>query len=74
MALGKFIKPTRFVLVHGIWNGGWCWKRVARILRARGHRVTVPTQTGLGERDVTPPFLFSAAATRERTSCLTLSG
>lgn len=39
-----------FVLVHGVWHGGWCWQRVADILRARGHRVLTPTQTGLGER------------------------
>lgn len=39
-----------FVLVHGAWHGGWCWERVADILRARGHRVSTPTQTGLGER------------------------
>lgn len=41
---------TDFVLVHGAWHGGWCWRRVADILRARGHRVTTPTMTGLGER------------------------
>lgn len=39
-----------FVLLHGAWHGGWCWERVARPLRTRGHRVTTPTQTGLGER------------------------
>jgi len=39
-----------FVLVHGVWHGGWCWSRVAANLRTRGHRVTTPTQTGLGER------------------------
>ena len=39
-----------FVLLHGAWHGGWCWVRVADALRARGHRVTTPTQTGLGER------------------------
>ena len=39
-----------FVLLHGAWHGGWCWRFVADILRARGHRVTTPTQTGLGER------------------------
>jgi pimeloyl-ACP methyl ester carboxylesterase len=43
--------PSRtFVLVHGIWHGGWCWRRVAEMLAARGHRVTTPTHTGLGER------------------------
>ena len=41
--------PT-FVLVHGAFHGGWCWSRVARHLRADGHTVFTPTQTGLGER------------------------
>jgi pimeloyl-ACP methyl ester carboxylesterase len=39
-----------FVLVHGVWHGGWCWSRVADILKSRGHRVSAPTHTGLGER------------------------
>jgi len=39
-----------FVLVHGAWHGGWCWSKVASILRGRGHSVFTPTQTGLGER------------------------
>jgi pimeloyl-ACP methyl ester carboxylesterase len=36
--------------VHGAWHGGWCWSKVASILRGRGHTVYTPTQTGLGER------------------------
>jgi len=43
-------RPQTFVLVHGAWHGGWCWSRVADTLKARGHHVTAPTQTGLGER------------------------
>ena len=39
-----------FVLVHGAWHGGWCYKRVAQRLRAKGHEVYTPTLTGLGER------------------------
>ncbi len=39
-----------FVLVHGAWHGGWCWRRVVGPLRARGHQVFAPTLTGLGER------------------------
>ncbi|MBI3797110.1 MAG: alpha/beta hydrolase [Deltaproteobacteria bacterium] len=39
-----------FVLVHGGWVGGWCWKRVAARLRQAGHEVFTPTLTGLGER------------------------
>jgi pimeloyl-ACP methyl ester carboxylesterase len=39
-----------FVLVHGAWHGGWCWRRVADRLGADGHKVFAPTLTGLGER------------------------
>src|SRR5262249_6673749 len=39
-----------YVLVHGAWHGGWCWRAVADTLRGLGHRVTTPTLTGLGER------------------------
>jgi pimeloyl-ACP methyl ester carboxylesterase len=42
--------PRPYVLVHGAWHGGWCWRRVADRLRAAGHRVVTPTLTGLGER------------------------
>ncbi|HTP81371.1 MAG TPA: alpha/beta hydrolase [Alphaproteobacteria bacterium] len=41
---------TSFVLVHGAWHGGWCWSRVARLLRQGGHEVHAPTLTGVGER------------------------
>lgn len=43
------MKPP-FVLVHGAWHGGWCWRRVAPLLRAAGHEVHAPTLTGLGDR------------------------
>src|SRR5262245_4483830 len=42
--------PKTFVLVHGAWHGGWCWRRVADILERQGHKVFAPTLTGLGER------------------------
>jgi len=38
-----------FVLVHGAWHGGWCYQRVATLLRDKGHRVYTPTLSGLGE-------------------------
>jgi hypothetical protein len=28
-----------FVLVHGSYQGGWIWQRVANRLRAGGHQV-----------------------------------
>ncbi len=39
-----------YVLVHGGAHGGWCYQRVARILRSAGHDVSTPTMTGLGDR------------------------
>jgi pimeloyl-ACP methyl ester carboxylesterase len=44
------IRSQTYVLVHGAWHGGWCWKEVAEALRGKGHQVSAPTQTGLGER------------------------
>lgn len=39
-----------FVLVHGAWHGGWCWKSFLPYLTDAGHTVYTPTLTGLGER------------------------
>jgi pimeloyl-ACP methyl ester carboxylesterase len=39
-----------YVLVHAAWGGGWEWRRIARLLQARGHEAFTPTLTGLGER------------------------
>ena len=50
-----------FVFVHGGWHGGWCWTRVARLLRSQGHDVFTPTLTGAGER----AHLLRSSATLE---------
>ena len=42
--------PKTFVLIHGAWHGGWCWRRVSDLLEKKGHKVFAPTLTGLGER------------------------
>jgi pimeloyl-ACP methyl ester carboxylesterase len=39
-----------FVLVHGGSHGGWCYRRVARLLREAGHLVYSPSLTGLADR------------------------
>ena len=39
-----------FVLVHGTGHGGWCWQKVAPLLRAAGHDVGPPTLSGLADR------------------------
>ncbi len=41
---------STFVLVHGAFHGGWCWRFVAESLRRAGHAVFTPTLTGSGER------------------------
>lgn len=41
---------TTFILLHGMWHGGWCWQKVTPLLRGAGHEVYTPTLTGLGER------------------------
>ena len=37
-----------FVLIHGAWHGGWCWRFVRALLSE--HQVFAPSLTGLGER------------------------
>jgi pimeloyl-ACP methyl ester carboxylesterase len=56
-ASGELVSTARaqtqrktFVLVHGAWHGGWCWRRVSDLLEAKGHKVFTPTLTGVGER------------------------
>lgn len=39
-----------FVLVHGAWQGAWCWKRILPGLWSAGHRAFPVTLTGTGER------------------------
>jgi pimeloyl-ACP methyl ester carboxylesterase len=36
----------KFVLVHGGWQGGWCWDAVSAALRSVGHEVLAPTLRG----------------------------
>ena len=39
-----------FVLIHGAYHGGWCWRRVADLLETHGHKVYAPSLTGNGDR------------------------
>ena len=41
---------TTFVLIHGSYQGGWIWQRVAGRLRSAGHTVYAPTMEGCAER------------------------
>lgn len=52
---------ANFLLVHGAWHGGWCWRDVVPPLTGAGHRVHAVTLTGVGER----MHLMSPAITLE---------
>ena len=49
-AMAQSTARKTFVLVHGAWHGGWCWRRVADILESRGHKVYAQSLTGNGDR------------------------
>jgi pimeloyl-ACP methyl ester carboxylesterase len=49
-AMAQKNQRKTFVLVHGAYHGGWCWRRVADLLEAHGHKVYAPSLTGNGDR------------------------
>ena len=49
-AMAQVNERKTFVLVHGAWHGGWCWRRVADGLEAHGHKVYAQSLTGNGDR------------------------
>jgi pimeloyl-ACP methyl ester carboxylesterase len=42
-----------FLLIHGAWHGGWCWRRVVPLLESKGHRTIAADLPGHGA-DQTP--------------------
>lgn len=53
---------TTYLLLHGSWHGGWCWKHVASRLGGIGHEVHAPTLPGCAERAHMPPEGVTLAA------------
>lgn len=45
---------ARFVLIHGSWEGAWCWREILPRLAAHGHEAVAPDLPGHG-KDRTPP-------------------
>lgn len=45
---------AKFVLIHGMFHGAWCWDRLLPELAARGHSAIVPNLAGCAG-DPTPP-------------------
>ena len=44
---------STYLLIHGAWHGGWCWRKVVPLLEAQGHRALAPDLPGHGD-DKTP--------------------
>jgi pimeloyl-ACP methyl ester carboxylesterase len=62
---------ANFVLVHGAWHGGWCYRDTASALRNAGHRVQTPTQTGVGQRaHLLPENVTLETHIRDIASCI----
>ena len=51
---------SSFILVHGAWQGAWCWDKVAPRLREAGHQVHTPDLPGHGNNPL-PARLVSTA-------------
>lgn len=47
---------AKFVLIHGMFHGGWCWDLLLPKLAAQGHSAIVPNLAGCAG-DPTPPEL-----------------
>ena len=61
-----------FLLIHGAWHGGWCWKKVTPLLREASHQVFTPTLTGLGERShLAHPLIGLETHVRDVVNALT---
>ena len=69
------MRPPTFVLVHGAWHGGWCYSRVARLLRSKGYDVFTPTLTGLGERShLASPAINASTHVRDVLNVIAFEG
>jgi pimeloyl-ACP methyl ester carboxylesterase len=44
---------STYVLIHGAWHGGWCWRKVTALLEAKGHKAVAPDLPG-HDNDPTP--------------------
>src|SRR5580692_1596120 len=52
-AMAQTNERKTFLLIHGAWHGGWCWRRVAPLLEPKGHQAVAADLPGHGA-DQTP--------------------
>ncbi|MGB6192488.1 MAG: alpha/beta fold hydrolase [Terracidiphilus sp.] len=58
-------RMSTYVLIHGAWHGGWCWRKVVPLLESKGHTVVAPDLPGHGD-DRTPPATVTLADYADR--------
>lgn len=56
---------STYILIHGAWHGGWCWRRVTPLLEQAGHIVIAPDLPGHGD-DLTPLAAVTLASYVQR--------
>jgi pimeloyl-ACP methyl ester carboxylesterase len=61
---------STYVLIHGAWEGSWCWEKVVPLLKQAGHQVETLDLPGHGQ-DRTPLREITLAAYTKRV-CETL--
>lgn len=49
IVLTSYAQKNTYILVHGAWHGGWCWKKVVPILQSNGHKAIAIDLPGHGE-------------------------
>ncbi len=40
---------STYILIHGAWHGGWCWRKIIPLLESKGHTVLAPDLPGHGD-------------------------
>jgi pimeloyl-ACP methyl ester carboxylesterase len=43
------LNVANIILIHGAWQGSWCWRDVALRLRSQGHQITTTDLPGHGD-------------------------
>ena len=56
---------SAYLLIHGAWHGGWCWRKVIPLLEAKGHKAMAPDLPGHGD-DKTPTTNVSLESYADR--------
>jgi pimeloyl-ACP methyl ester carboxylesterase len=63
---------STYLLIHGAWHGGWCWRNVVPLLEAAGHTALAPDLPGHGD-DTTPTASVTLKSYTDRISAIAVA-